>query len=164
MVAKVSKDHDPPPFLISIILKELKQKYALFAFRQIFDKNRLYGYYSVATNITNIFSTIAIDNTTMNIEIKQTGNEKKGSFYADVDGKHAGVLTYVYSDADTFIIEHTEVNEAYEGKGLGRKLVDAAVSFAREKGFTIIPLCPYASSVFKKTPEYSDVLAANVQI
>ena len=30
--------------------------------------------------------------------------------------------------------------------------------YAREKGIKIIPLCPFAKSVFDKTPEFRDVL------
>jgi uncharacterized protein len=34
-----------------------------------------------------------------------------------------------------------------------------AVEFVREKNVKVIPLCPFAKSVFDKTPEYRDVLA-----
>jgi len=37
-------------------------------------------------------------------------------------------------------------------------LVKAAVDFAKEAHYKILPLCPYAKSVFDKTPEYSEVL------
>ena len=37
-------------------------------------------------------------------------------------------------------------------------MVTKAVEFAREKGIKILPLCPFAKSVFDKTPEFRDVL------
>jgi hypothetical protein len=37
-------------------------------------------------------------------------------------------------------------------------MVLQAVAFAREKHIKIIPLCPFANSVFNKMPELSDVL------
>ncbi len=57
------------------------------------------------------------------------------------------------------LIQHTEVRKQLEGQGVGKKLVDAAVQFARKKGYKIIPQCPYANAVFHKTPEYADVWA-----
>jgi len=36
--------------------------------------------------------------------------------------------------------------------------VAAAVDYARTNGWKILPLCPFAKSVFDKTPEYADVL------
>jgi predicted GNAT family acetyltransferase len=40
---------------------------------------------------------------------------------------------------------------------VGGKLVAAAVAYAREHGVGILPLCPFAKSVFDRTPEYADV-------
>jgi hypothetical protein len=37
-------------------------------------------------------------------------------------------------------------------------MVLKAVEYARENGIKIIPLCPFAKSVFDKTPEIRDVL------
>jgi predicted GNAT family acetyltransferase len=37
--------------------------------------------------------------------------------------------------------------------------VQAAVEWARKENARLMPLCPFARSVFDKTPEYSDVLA-----
>jgi len=93
------------------------------------------------------------------MEIKQTNTTKNGSFYIEENGKTEAIMTYVYAGDTKFIIDHTEVHPGNEGKGLGKKLVNAAVEFARAKGYTILPLCPFAKSVFDKTPEYNDVLA-----
>ncbi|WP_411197825.1 GNAT family N-acetyltransferase [Sphingobacterium thalpophilum] len=55
-------------------------------------------------------------------------------------------------------MDHTEVSENYTGKGLGRQMLSAAVDFAREKGLKILPLCPFAKSVFDKEADLEDVL------
>ena len=57
------------------------------------------------------------------------------------------------------IIDHTQVDDSLRGKGVGAQLVLAAVQFARSENVRLMPLCPYAKSVFDKTPEYGDVLA-----
>lgn len=85
-------------------------------------------------------------------------NGAKGYFYLSVDGKQEGIMTFVFAGSDKIIIDHTEVNPGNNGKGFGKKMVAKAVEYAREKNIKIIPLCPFAKSVFDKTPEFSDVL------
>ncbi|BCL75953.1 N-acetyltransferase [Jeongeupia sp. HS-3] len=73
-------------------------------------------------------------------------------------GKLVAEMTYSPLGDDRFIIDHTGVDQAYSGQGLGYRLVDAAVAHARAKGMKILPLCPFAASVFKKKgDEYADV-------
>jgi uncharacterized protein len=67
-------------------------------------------------------------------------------------------MTYTWAGDSKFIIDHTEVNEGFNGKGVGKKLVLAAVDYARANNVKIIPLCPFAKSVFDKTEEIRDVL------
>lgn len=93
------------------------------------------------------------------MEVKQHNTEKNGHFYIEENGKTLAIMTYVYAGEHKFIIDHTEVKEGGEGKGLGKKLIFAAVEFARSKGYKILPLCPFAKSLFDKLPEWSDVLA-----
>ena len=90
------------------------------------------------------------------VQLKIDGN--KGFFYIDVNGKHEAMMTFVFAGNDKIIIDHTEVNPGNEGKGLGKKMVVKAVEFAREKSIKIIPLCPFAKSVFDKNSEFKDVL------
>lgn len=92
------------------------------------------------------------------MEIKHEKHGTKGVFYIEENGKRIASLTYVFSGDTKFIIEHTEVNPGNEGKGLGKQLVNASVKFARENGYKILPLCPYAKSVMEKSDEYKDVL------
>lgn len=56
------------------------------------------------------------------------------------------------------IIEHTEVRDELRGKNVGNQLVDKAVEYARTHSLKIIPLCSFANAVFKKKPEYADLL------
>ncbi|SEF70056.1 GNAT family N-acetyltransferase [Flavobacterium urumqiense] len=85
-------------------------------------------------------------------------DEKKGSFYITINDKIEAKMTFVFAGKNKIIIDHTEVNPGNNGKGYGKKLVEKAVEFAREKGISILPLCPFVKSVFDKTPEFRDVL------
>ncbi|MBO3116841.1 N-acetyltransferase [Winogradskyella sp. DF17] len=88
-------------------------------------------------------------------------NEKinqKGRFYLEVDGVVKAEMTYSFAGDDKFIIDHTEVDDSLKGQGVGYKLVEASVDYARTNDLKIMPLCPFANAVFKKKPEYQDVL------
>ena len=92
------------------------------------------------------------------MEIQQTNDTRRGYFEAIEDGKEAGKMTYTWAGDSKFIIDHTEVSPDFNGKGVGKKLVMAAVEYARNSNLKIIPLCPFAKSVFDKTEEIRDVL------
>jgi hypothetical protein len=92
------------------------------------------------------------------MEVRQSENEKNGVFYIVENDLQIATMTYVFAGADKFIIDHTEVKEGNEGKGLGKLLVKAAVDFARNRQLKILPLCPFAKGVFSKTTEYQDLL------
>ncbi|KAF2337598.1 GNAT family N-acetyltransferase [Flavobacterium ginsenosidimutans] len=92
------------------------------------------------------------------MEIQQINDTRKGYFEAIEDGKEAGKMTYTWAGDSKFIIDHTEVSPDFNGKGVGKKLVMAAVDYARANNLKIIPLCPFAKSVFDKVEEIRDVL------
>lgn len=92
------------------------------------------------------------------MEIQQINDTRRGYFEAVEDGQEAGKMTYTWAGDTKFIIDHTEVNTDFNGKGVGKKLVMAAVEYARTNNLKIIPLCPFAKSVFDKVEEIRDVL------
>jgi len=92
------------------------------------------------------------------MEIRHTESETKGIFEVIEEGEKVGEMTYSKAGTDRIIIDHTEVDPSQNGKGLGKKLVDTGVAFAREKGLKIIPLCPFAKRVLTGSDKYADVL------
>lgn len=94
----------------------------------------------------------------MTENIKLDYNDRKGNFSYVVDGKTEAKMTFVFAGNDKLIIDHTEVNPGNNGKGYGKKLVESSVAFALERDLKIIPLCPFAKSVFDKNPELRNVL------
>lgn len=92
------------------------------------------------------------------LEIKQVDNKQRGYFAAIKKGRDAGLMTYVYADTNRFIIDHTEVNEEFNGQGVGKALVEESIKYARENGLKIIPLCPFVKAMFKRYPSFDDVL------
>ena len=96
----------------------------------------------------------------MKIEQKQEGS--KGLFFIGDEDPHRAEMTYSMANDSKMIIDHTEVSDELRGMNIGKQLVNAAVEYAREKQIKIIPLCPFARSVFDKTTEYHDVLFQHV--
>ncbi|MEP2668178.1 MAG: GNAT family N-acetyltransferase [Cyclobacteriaceae bacterium] len=90
------------------------------------------------------------------MEIQHKETETKGSFY--IGEPVLAEMTYSKAGDNLIIIDHTEVGEELKGKGVGLQLVKAAVEFARNKKIKILPLCPFAKSVFDKKEELRDVL------
>lgn len=93
------------------------------------------------------------------MKIEQFNDAKKGFFKATEEGNEAGLMTYTWAGSDKFIIDHTEVNPDFSGRNVGKKLVMEAVEYARKNNLKIIPLCPFAKSVFDKVTEIHDVLS-----
>ncbi len=92
------------------------------------------------------------------MNIQQEDNGKKGRFFINENGIDKAQMVYTWSGAALMIIEHTEVDESLKGQGVGNKLVAAAVDWARQADFKILPLCPFAKAVFERKTEYADVL------
>lgn len=93
----------------------------------------------------------------MVIKNKKVGT--KGMFYVSNDDRILAEMVYTMPLTDKMIIEHTEVDEELKGQNVGYQLVKTAVEYARQHSLKIIPLCPFANSVFKRKPEFADVLA-----
>lgn len=92
----------------------------------------------------------------MLVQHKQVGG--KGMFFVQQEGAILAEMVYTMVSAEKMIIEHTEVSDELRGQNIGFQLVNTAVEYARNHGIKIFPLCPFANAVFKKKPEFADVL------
>lgn len=86
-------------------------------------------------------------------------SDHRGAFVVLSDGKRMAELTYTVAGSYV-ILDHTRVDDALRGTGAGGRLVQAAVDWARREHVRLLPLCPFAKSVFDKTPAYADVRAS----
>lgn len=92
------------------------------------------------------------------MEIINISQDTGGNFLMDDNGKQIGLMHYLLAGPHKMVIDHTQVDAAYEGKGFGKDLVKAGVDYAREHELKILPLCPFAKRVFDITPAFADVL------
>ncbi len=93
----------------------------------------------------------------MEHNIHHKENDSRGIFYMkNDDDKTFAELTYSLQD-NVMTIDHTEVDKDQEGKGLGSKLIEESVAFAKANHRKINPLCPFAEVLFDKHREWSDL-------
>ena len=92
------------------------------------------------------------------IEIKQIASGTKGYFAAFDANKEAGRMSYTFAGETRMILDHTEASDLYKGQNIGKRILMEVVNYARENNIKIIPLCPFAKSVFDKMEEIRDVL------
>jgi len=92
------------------------------------------------------------------MEVLRSEEGSKGRFAAMDNDIEAGHITYSKAGDTMLILDHTEVNDAYRGQGIGKVIVMHIVDIARRDGLKILPLCPFAKSVFDRTEEIKDVL------
>jgi hypothetical protein len=78
-------------------------------------------------------------------------NRTEHRFEVTIDGERAE-LTY-RTDGDRLLLVHTEVPDAFEGRGIGGDLVRAAVDHAIDTGLTIVPQCTFARGWLERHPD-----------
>src|SRR5262245_50016354 len=93
------------------------------------------------------------------IEIQHAEDGGRGAFFVAREGVRLAQMTYSRAGDDLVIIDHTEVHEKLQGMGVARRLLDAAVAWARATKTRVIATCPYAKEQFAKDPSIRDVLA-----
>lgn len=93
------------------------------------------------------------------LSIEREEQDHRSAFFMKKDGARVAEMTFTRVNPHLVIIDHTEVSDVLRGQGAGRKLLDAAVAWARETNTKFIPVCPYAKAQFDKDPSIRDVLS-----
>ncbi len=91
-----------------------------------------------------------------------TDNPSASRYELRVGGELAGFVEYKLRQHDTVVsIVHTEVLDAFQGKGLATHLARFSLDDARGRGLAVLPFCPYIASWIKKHPDYADLVPAD---
>ena len=85
-------------------------------------------------------------------------NPEKRQFEASVDGKRAGFSAYELTDNEILIM-HTEVDDAYEGQGVGSALVRQMLDRIVDDGeLKVTVLCPFVNAWLRRHPDYQELI------
>ena len=74
-----------------------------------------------------------------------------------VDGVLAGRVEYVEDDG-VIDMQHTIVDPAFGGRGPGGRIVEYALTDARERGLRVVPTCSFISRFIDTHPDYQDLV------
>jgi predicted GNAT family acetyltransferase len=92
-------------------------------------------------------------------DIATANNPEASRYEARIDGDLAGYAEYLLRDGQ-IVFTHTEVADAFEGRGVGSVLVRAALDDVRETGGrSVVPRCPFVRSWIEKHPDYEPLVA-----
>ncbi len=80
-------------------------------------------------------------------------------YEARLKGALAGFLDYRRRSGNQIVLVHTEVDPAFEGRGVGGGLARFALEDARRRGLDVVPRCPFVVAFLKRHPEYQDVVS-----
>ena len=86
-----------------------------------------------------------------------TVTQESDRFSIAVDGQKVGFTEYADRDGQR-IFPHTEVDDAFEGRGLATILIGEALRATRDAGLRIVPVCPTVAAFVKKHDEYTGVV------
>ena len=86
-------------------------------------------------------------------------NPDERRFELRVGDAVAGFAEYRAGDS-VHTFTHTEIDPAYEGKGLGSVLVRGALDQVRARGRGVRPACPFVRSFVERHPDYLDLVPA----
>lgn len=82
-----------------------------------------------------------------------------GVLLLNKDEEEVGRLTYtIFPEENKLIISFVLVHAQFEGRGMGKYLVEEAIKFARENNWNIYPHCSYAKSVMNRMKDVEDIL------
>jgi uncharacterized protein len=88
-------------------------------------------------------------------------NQDLARFEVFEGGELAGFSEYKRSEG-AISLRHTEVDDRFEGRGLGSALARGVLDAAREEGLDVLPRCPFIAAYIREHPdEYLDLVPAD---
>ena len=93
----------------------------------------------------------------MDAEVRN--NESGYRYEIRAEGELAGFARYLLRPGRIAFV-HTEIDDTFEGMGLGSRLAREALDDARARGLMVMPFCPFiAAYIERHLGEYQDLVA-----
>jgi uncharacterized protein len=101
-------------------------------------------------------SPTSVESVSTDVEVRDNPEQRR--FEAYVGGKLAGFSAYDLTD-DEILILHTEVDDAYEGQGVGSAMVRQMLDRIRADGeLELTVLCPFVNAWLRRHPDYQELI------
>ncbi len=91
--------------------------------------------------------------------IEVVDNPEQERYEIRAGGELAGLTQYRLAPGRISFI-HTEVDDRFEGQGLGSRLIAFALDDARARGLAVLPFCPFVRGYIQRHPGYLDLVPA----
>ena len=85
--------------------------------------------------------------------------EDENRFVVRLDDEEAE-LAYVWAGPKVIDIQHTYVPDDERGHGVAEALATAAFDFARERGYRVVPTCPFVRRWLETHPDEAKLVDA----
>lgn len=95
-------------------------------------------------------------------QVRVVDNQAELRFELWVDGSRAGFIAY-RREPGAVVLVHTDIDPAYEGRGLGSRLVAGALDDLRNRGLGLVPLCPFVVAYLRRHPEEADLVVPDAR-
>lgn len=79
-----------------------------------------------------------------------TRNDEKSRYEIHVGDTLAGFATFEVDEQGRAVYDHTEIDHAFAGRGLGSVLVGEALADAAARGETVVPVCPFVVKYLRR--------------
>lgn len=91
-------------------------------------------------------------------DVEVTHEPDHSRWAARLDGQLAGFAEYQLTD-ELYVFTHTEVDRAYEGRGVGSALARVALDQVRDEGGRkVLIVCPFIGAWIARHPDYAVLL------
>jgi predicted GNAT family acetyltransferase len=92
------------------------------------------------------------------MEISTQHRPEQSRYELTVDGTVVGFAEYREHGAER-VFDHTVIEPAFRGQGLGAQLVQFALDDTRADGKAVVAACWYVGEFIDAHPEYADLVA-----
>jgi predicted GNAT family acetyltransferase len=89
-----------------------------------------------------------------------TDNPRASRYELWLGTTRAGLIEY-RSEPGVVVLVHTEIDPAFEGQGLGQRLVAGALEDLRARGLKLVPQCPFVRAYLRRHPDRADLIAGD---
>jgi predicted GNAT family acetyltransferase len=93
------------------------------------------------------------------VRVRVEDDSERDRYVVYADDARAGYTAYRRVPGK-IALDHTEIDERFEGEGVGSALARHVLDEARESGLEVLPFCPFVRSWIERHPDYVELIPA----